>query len=102
MSADDPTTLVELGVLSRNLDRGCPLVVDVSGYSYDLRTPGEPRLTRRENAAWQARALDYLGSGTLTLVVRLSHAYALTARSARVVDAWPVVAQADGFTARRP
>ena len=89
-------------MLDDDIARGCPLVVDLSGYSYDLRTPGAPRLTRRENTAWQQHTLAYLRSGSLTLVVRLSHAFALTARSARTVDGWPEVAGAQGFAVRRP
>lgn len=51
VTSDDPATLVEMGVLGRNLQRGCPLVVDLGGRSYDQPTAANtPRAT---NAAWQ-------------------------------------------------
>ncbi|WP_157719797.1 glycosyltransferase family 39 protein [Microlunatus sagamiharensis] len=102
VTSDDPTTLLELGALDRDLARRCPVVLDLSGYSYDLRTPGRPYPARRRNTAWQQRAMTYLGSGTATLVVRFAHAVGFSARSTRTVDRWPVVAASHGYDVRRP
>ena len=102
VTSDDPTTSVELGVMDRNLEHRCPFVVDLSGYSYDLRPTTGARLTRRQDTAWQQHALAYLSSGTSVVVARFSHAFALTARSARVVSSWPVVAEEQGFSVQRP
>ena len=36
-TTDDPIALIETGALQRNFALGCPVVLDPSGYSYDLR-----------------------------------------------------------------
>ncbi|MEV8177404.1 phospholipid carrier-dependent glycosyltransferase [Cellulosimicrobium funkei] len=70
--ADSPGVLAVLDVLSRDLERGCELPVDLSGYSYDhgaRDAAGEP-VPRRRNLAWQEEALRYLTSGSSAVLVR--------------------------------
>lgn len=64
VTADDPTTLIRLNLLNRNLDRGCPLVADLGGYTYDLLVNGHqrPRLSNpRRSSTWTIR-LRFRGS----------------------------------------
>ena len=68
VTADDPTTLIELDVLRRNLARGCRLVVDLSGWTYDRPPP--PGTSRARDVVWQQATLDYVRGGSLTLVSR--------------------------------
>lgn len=70
--ADSPGVLAVLDVLSRDLERGCELPVDLSGYAYDhgaRDAAGEP-VPRRRNLAWQEEALRYLTSGSSAVLVR--------------------------------
>jgi hypothetical protein len=39
LTSDDPSNLVAIGVVGRNVTRECRLVVDLGGYSHDL-SPG--------------------------------------------------------------
>lgn len=100
ITSDDPTTLVEMNVLGRNLDRGCPLVVDLGGRSYDKPTPANT--LRATNRAWQQYALTYLGSGTYVIVIRFSSGHGFTPATAATVKTWPVVRRVRGFSLRRP
>ncbi|MBD7981310.1 ArnT family glycosyltransferase [Oerskovia merdavium] len=72
VQADSPALLALTDVLSRGLDRGCELPVDLSGYAYDVgaRDAAGQAVPRDRNAAWQREALRYLTSGSATLMVR--------------------------------
>jgi len=41
VTSDHPSRLILMDVLSRNLERGCPLVVDLGGANYDVPAPVE-------------------------------------------------------------
>jgi hypothetical protein len=72
ITSDSPATLALLNVLSRNLDAGCPVPVDVSGYTYDVGgrdRDGQPVL-RLQNAQWQKYIVDHLSSGAGAVVIR--------------------------------
>lgn len=100
VTADDPSTLVELDVLSRNLSRGCRLEVDLSGLSYDLR-PAKP-ISRRRDRVWQQAVLSYLQSGDLTLISRFQARYYFSPASRSTVKRWPVVVKVGRFALRDP
>jgi alpha-1,2-mannosyltransferase len=71
--SDDPTVLALLDVLSRDLRRGCPLLVDVTGLTYDayaMSYPDGRAVPRPENERWQGRILGHLTSGSATIVAR--------------------------------
>ncbi|MBA8794845.1 hypothetical protein FHX74_002464 [Friedmanniella endophytica] len=103
VTADDPTTLIMLDRLSPDLERGCRLVVDLGGYTYDRLVNGRQR-ARINNPAWQRIALDYLGSGEVAVISRFTtKRYAsFTAKSRKVVDSWPVLARSRSWVARQP
>ena len=100
VTTDDPTTLIEANLLRRNLDRGCPLVVDLGGYSYDGRPTSAA--ARRADAAWQRLALRYLGSGSAVVVIRFRAGTGFSSRTAAVVHRWRILAEAGPYVVRSP
>jgi hypothetical protein len=67
--ADDPTILLVMNVLTRDLDHGCPLRPDVSGYSYGPDAGRVPE-ARPANTVYQADTVRYLQSGSAFIRVR--------------------------------
>jgi alpha-1,2-mannosyltransferase len=102
VTADHPGPLILMNVLSRNLDRGCPLVVDLGGASYHLPSPQRGVTTRRKNVVFQEYALAYLRTGDTTILARFRKNYGLSARSFNTVQSWPVVAKAGRYTVHEP
>ena len=99
VTTDDPTTLVEMDVLGRDLDRGCPVVVDLGGYSYDH--PAVPPVPRARNQGWQRYALGYLRSGSVVVVARFSAHEGFSPATAALVDRWPVLQRVGRYAVRR-
>lgn len=102
VTTDDPVALIESGTLQQNFRRGCPTVVDLSGYSYDLRPGAGLRVRRPKNAQWQAFTRDYLASGDAAVVVRFRTASGLSRSTKRVLSRWPVLLDAGGYQVSRP
>ena len=100
VTADEPAALIQLDVFSRNVARGCPVVVDLGGNSYDL-TPGLD-IPRPDNRAFQDFALRYMSSGSASLVVRFRDGTGLSKQTTRLIRSWPHLASADGYVVRRP
>jgi hypothetical protein len=102
VTSDHPSTLILMNVLSRNLERGCPLVVDLGGASYHLDSPQRGVTSRRKNQVFQVYALAYLRTGDTTILARFRKNYGLSARSFNTVQRWPVLARAGGYALRQP
>jgi alpha-1,2-mannosyltransferase len=100
ITADDPNTLLALGVVGRNISRGCDLVVDLGGYSHDLSR--RTALSRNRNREWQLFVVTYLGDGDYALATRFSRGHGLAASAADEVESWPVRVRADGYELRQP
>ena len=100
ISADEPTTLIELNVLGRNVDRGCQLVVDLGGWTYD-NPPPRP-MPRAQYKAFQDYALGYLRTAGATIVTRFTAGSGFSVATMNVIDSWPVIGQAGQFVLRRP
>ncbi len=100
ITADDPTTLIEMNVVSRNLERGCPLVVDLGGWTYDHPSPF--RRSRGNYPAFQEHALGYLSSGGAALTSRFTAHSGFSRASARTVKSWPVIHRSGRYVLRRP
>jgi alpha-1,2-mannosyltransferase len=102
VTADDPTVLILMDVLSRDLDRGCRVWVDVTGLTYDRtgRPTRDGRVARADNPVWQHQLMGYLTSGAATMLVRPSTG--LSPASATSVAHWPVIQSAEGFRLLRP
>ena len=102
VTTDDPIALIETGALRRNLERHCPLVVDLSGYSYDLRPAADLRVRRWRNTQWQQHTQSYLGSGDAMVMVRFRTAPGLSRETKAVISSWPVLLDVEGYQVRRP
>lgn len=102
VTSDHPTALILMNVLSRNLDRGCPLVVDLGGASYDLPSADRGVAVRAKNKGFQSYALAYLRTGNTTILARFSRGVGLSKTSYRKVTSWPVVLRAGHYTLRTP
>ncbi|MDP9219698.1 MAG: glycosyltransferase 87 family protein [Actinomycetota bacterium] len=73
VSADSPAVLALAGVLTRNLDRGCPTRIDVSGVTYNVdRVVGSNgrSVPRARNSLWQRDVMAYLLSGQAAITTR--------------------------------
>lgn len=102
VTSDDPTALVVSGALERNFARGCPLMVDLGGYSYYLRPGADLQVARARNEQWQAFTLDYLRSGGATVVVRFEIGVGLSRETRRTIESWPALGEAGRFVVRAP
>jgi alpha-1,2-mannosyltransferase len=102
ITADDPGTLIGMNVLSRNLERGCPLSLDLGGYSYDIIRPGHRLEPREHDPLWQRHALDYLSSGSATVITRYSTTFGFSRATSRIVKSWPVLLTVGRFKLRQP
>lgn len=70
--SDDPTALIVMNVLTRNLNEHCALWPDVTGWTYDrddVKVNGAT-VARAENARWQQHVTEYLLSGAAVLPIR--------------------------------
>lgn len=102
VTSDHPSALILLNALSRNLDRGCRLVVDLGGASYDLTSHGQRMTTRKKNRAFQKYAIRYLRSGNTMVYARFHLGFGLSDTSHATVVGWPIVARADRYSLRQP
>ncbi|HEY3409654.1 MAG TPA: hypothetical protein VGK53_15905, partial [Propionicimonas sp.] len=100
VTTDNPTTLIFSNTLRRNLAEGCPLVVDLSGYIYDIHRNGGD-LNRASDPTFQRLALNYLASGTTTALIRFGPGD-LSRESRLVIDAWPMVDRWGPLVVRHP
>lgn len=94
VTSDSPMLLIGLNVLSRDLERGCAVWVDVSGtvLGPDAMTAGRDGrvVPAQGNVRWQRDVTRYLLSGDATMVVRPQTG--LSAASWRLITAHGVLA----------
>ncbi|MCE1175103.1 MAG: glycosyltransferase family 39 protein [Propionibacteriales bacterium] len=90
VTTDNPVSLIVTDTLRRNLDRGCPLVVDLSGYVYDISHADGSTPERLRNEKFQTFMVDYLGSGSTAVIMRLWPG-SFDAASQAKVRSWPVL-----------
>lgn len=98
VTTDDPNSLIASNLLGANIQRGCPFVVDLSGYRYHLGG----RETFLKNEAWQAFVRDYLGQGSLVILLRGTSKARYTPETASIVFGWPVVGTVSERKVRQP
>jgi alpha-1,2-mannosyltransferase len=97
--SDDDTALIAMNTLTRDLRRGCPLMVDVTGLTYDraaMHLPDGTPVVRRLNPRWQRTIFGYLTSGSATILARPGGAGLSTATMRRIREL-PVLAQAGRY-----
>jgi alpha-1,2-mannosyltransferase len=97
VTTDHVSALILTDTIGRNLDRGCPLLVDLGGYSHDRQD-----LSRRGNRAFQDFAIGYLRTGDRAILARFTEDEGWSRDSYRVVQSWPVIAEAGRFSVRVP
>jgi alpha-1,2-mannosyltransferase len=102
ITSDDATTLVQTNSLSRNLSRGCRFVADLGGHSHDLAAAAGLKVSRNRNQAFQRFALDYLRSGSVTILIRYSDGEGFNAKTTAVLDQWPLLARSGRYQVRQP
>jgi alpha-1,2-mannosyltransferase len=103
VTADAPAALIQMDLLSRNLERHCRVWIDVTGLTYDTAAVqgrnGDP-LPRRLNRRWQQALTDYLFSGDATILI-LGDGDGLAPDTARTIDHLPVLLRVSGYTLRQ-
>jgi hypothetical protein len=97
---DDPTVLAALNVLTRDLRRGCPLVVDVFGLATDRFDMQWRGALPTDNPRWQRSMSAYLESGSATVVV-IPHDSGLNADTIARLARLPVLAEHGGYQVRQ-
>jgi alpha-1,2-mannosyltransferase len=102
VTADDQTALVLTDSLSRNLKRGCRFIADLGGHSHDFVAASGRDTTRTRNRAFQRFALEYVSSGSVTILIRYRDGRGFHARTNAVVDQWPLLAHWDSYEVRQP
>jgi hypothetical protein len=100
-TTDWPMTLIQMDLLQAEIDHGCRFVVDLGGYSYYQGDSPYHQEARRDNLDWQALALDYYRSGNAVIAVRFSTDSGFSEETARTLEGWPVIVEADGYAIRR-
>jgi alpha-1,2-mannosyltransferase len=73
VAADSPGALVLAGVLTRDLDRGCPTRIDVSGVTYNrdrVVGPTGKTVPRSRNPLWQKDLMTYLLGAQAAITTR--------------------------------
>jgi alpha-1,2-mannosyltransferase len=97
VTTDHVSALILTDMIGRNLDRGCPLLVDLGGYSHDRQD-----LSRRGNRDFQDFAIGYLRTGDRAVLARFTADEGWSRASYRILQSWPVVAEAGPFSVRVP
>ena len=102
ITSDDATTLVVSNTLSRNLTHGCRFIADLGGHSHDMAAAAGVNVSRNRNVEFQAFSLDYLGSGSTTILIKYSGGRGFSAGTTAVLDQWPLLARSGRYVVRQP
>jgi hypothetical protein len=102
LTTDYPMTLVLLDQLQHQIDRDCPYVVDLGGYSYYDTAGSYHLVSRRKNPDWQRLAMGYFRSGDAVIIVRFSTERGLSRATAKELDNWPVIVRSGRYVVRQP
>jgi hypothetical protein len=102
VTADDATTLVVSDTLSRNLTRNCRFIADLGGNSHDMAAAAGVAVSRNRNKTFQRFAVDYLRTGSVTILTRYSSGRGFNAKTTAVLDRWPLLARSGRYQVRQP
>ncbi len=102
LTTDWPMASLQMDHMQTDLDRRCPFVVDLGGYSYYLYDGSYADVSRRKNKDWQAFALEYYRSGECVIPIRFKTAAGYSKATARTIAGWPVIAKVDHYVVRDP
>jgi alpha-1,2-mannosyltransferase len=99
VTSDEPTTLIELNLISQNIARGCPFVVDLGGYAYDQTKLNGETLTSGE---LQRHELSYLTGGDLIILARSRSGFGFHPIDQDVTDRWSLIHKSGKVRVYRP
>jgi hypothetical protein len=102
VTSDDVTALIASDTLSRNLSRDCRFIADLGGNSHDIAAAAGVAVSRNRNQAFQRFAIDYLRTGSVTILIRYSNGRGFNARTTAVLDRWPLLARSGRYQVRQP
>jgi hypothetical protein len=102
VTSDDVSTLVLSNTLSRNLTHGCRFIADLGGNSHDMAAAAGLKLSRNRNREFQRFALDYLHTGSVSILTRYPGGRGFNARTTAVLDQWPLLARSGRLQVRQP
>jgi hypothetical protein len=74
----------------------------MSGYSWDIQPSARKQMSRQRNKQWQAVALQHLGSGDVSVVVRFRTLAGLSDATKSEIVQWPLLDKVSGLEVRRP
>jgi hypothetical protein len=103
VTADAPAALIQMDLLSRDLERRCTVWIDVTGLTYDTiarRLPNGDPLPRHLNRRWQQELTGYLFSGD-AFILLLGDGDGLAPDTAQAIDRLPVLLRLSGYTLRQ-
>lgn len=100
--SDDPSTLVVFDVLSRDLDHGCVIWPDVTGWTYDRDrlTRHGVDIARARNARWQRDVGSYLGAAGAHVAIHQDTGLSRATRAA--LGRGRLLARSGGWVLRGP
>lgn len=99
VTSDDPAPLIELNLIGRNIERGCPVWIDLTGQFYVDVPPGV--VHRADDPHFQDEAIGYLSSGDVAIIGRLASVHYLSPANRRLVRSWPTLAVDGEYTAHK-
>ncbi len=102
LTTDWPMASLQMDHMQKDLDRGCPFVVDLGGYTYYLSDSSYSDVSRRKNQDWQALALEYYRSGEAVLPIRFSTEAGFSKETAKTIAGWPEIARVGRYVVREP
>jgi alpha-1,2-mannosyltransferase len=102
VTSDDATTLIVSNTLSRNLDHGCRFIADLGGHSHDMSVAAGLKVSRNRNREFQRFALDYLRSGSVSILIRYPGGRGFNARTTAALEQWPLLARSGRYQVRQP
>jgi len=102
VTSDDASTLVESNTLSRNLTRNCRFIADLGGHSHDMAAAAGLKVSRNNNQEFQAFSLNYLRSGSVSILVRYAGHRGFNVKTTAVLDQWPLLASSGRYQMRQP
>jgi alpha-1,2-mannosyltransferase len=102
ITTDWPAALLLMDLMQRNIDRGCPFVVDLGGYSYYQYDSPYAEVSRRKNEDWQRLALEYYRTGDSMISIRFDTTSGFSKETARTVKSWPILVESGRYEIREP
>jgi alpha-1,2-mannosyltransferase len=102
VATDDPSTLIQMNLLRRNVERGCPVQIDLGGNNQVLPHPSKDRVNRGRNPHFQRFCLDYYRSHQAVITVRFRQGRDYSAPTARIYKSWPELVRIESYVVKIP